>query len=885
MIRFCGEAPGADEEIEGAPFVGESGRMLFNAMKVAGVPSTVCPECDGTGGKYPDTCTWCRGSRRDFSRSIYVYNLCQCRPPANDFSVIQAHYPVITECQLKHVAPAPPGSTSFLVGGKALAWHFPDLTSVETWQGSLLLGEGGRRYVPTFHPAYLMRVPSLMGTLSNTISGGIQSTVPFVPQPGRIPDGPIGTLYLDVETQGFTGPLDLIGVSVDRRSVEHFDPGLANDCARLQGILDRAERTVCYNAIFDTGRLVAGGFRLDESRVYDAMLLWHLYQPDLPKSLADAAAYVLAGQIAFWKGLGREDEARWLTACREHWSHRVQGTGGFASEARLYNAIDVTTMAAVWEDVCADVKQEGRWSYFDRAVMPCARVFWEIERGGMRIDREALAEWKRELERRVEVATGALMELPLVREALLSRTRSTLNRVAELQAAHDKEIAWLNGPRTEAEWKLASLKRQRSELKRGTPEYAALSAEIRAHNLRKITRLVRRSSRSADLQKAIRAAAAPIKLTGPQKLWLLYDALKLPKQYAESVNKFGKKRKHLSANKDCLDRILEIWTVSQDKKDVVALMKDVQHWSHWLSTFASIEVQPNGYIYPRIQIRTATGRAASGADTDEKGGDSPTNSQNWPKEMRNVVLPDVGHVLVAWDYRQQEFLFQLWEAGDTDAYHRVLAGEDRHARAAVALFGRPLESYSQEALDSDPTIYSERKQAKTMGYGLVYGMGPAKFAMKFGIGKGKKRREAVEEAADLITKLKSAYPMITRWQEEVIIPFARKHKYLQTRFGWRRYMYRLNPSQAMAFVPSASCAGMMHHRMMPLNTMVRSYGGRLITSTHDSFAASVPPEVAEEVRQKGVAILQAEFRELPGPDGTFFWCPVDSKIGPHWGKV
>jgi len=240
MIRFCGEAPGADEEIEGAPFVGESGRMLFNAMKVAGVPSTVCPECDGTGGKYPDTCTWCRGSRRDFSRSIYVYNLCQCRPPANDFSVIQAHYPVITECQLKHVAPAPPGSTSFLVGGKALAWHFPDLTSVETWQGSLLLGEGGRRYVPTFHPAYLMRVPSLMGTLSNTISGGIQSTVPFVPQPGRIPDGPIGTLYLDVETQGFTGPLDLIGVSVDRRSVEHFDPGLANDCARLQGLLERS---------------------------------------------------------------------------------------------------------------------------------------------------------------------------------------------------------------------------------------------------------------------------------------------------------------------------------------------------------------------------------------------------------------------------------------------------------------------------------------------------------------------------------------------------------------------------------------------------------------------------------------------------------------------
>ena len=108
-----------------------------------------------------------------------------------------------------------------------------------------------------------------------------------------------------------------------------------------------------------------------------------------------------------------------------------------------------------------------------------------------------------------------------------------------------------------------------------------------------------------------------------------------------------------------------------------------------------------------------------------------------------------------------------------------------------------------------------------------------------------------------------------------------RHRYLITRFGWKRWMYRLDPSKAKAFVPSATGSGMMHYRMRPLWDMVRSYGGRLITSTHDSFDASVPPEVAEEVRRRGEEILGAPFDS----DLNGFACPVDSKTGNNWREV
>src|SRR5438093_145620 len=120
LIRFCGEAPGADEDFHGIPFVGESGRILFNAMKVAGVPSISCSVCAGKGhlhGDWTDMCVQCRGTGRDFSQHVYVFNLTMKRPQGNDFSLVTPEE--IRAHQAQYVAPAPIDSVTFLVGGKS----------------------------------------------------------------------------------------------------------------------------------------------------------------------------------------------------------------------------------------------------------------------------------------------------------------------------------------------------------------------------------------------------------------------------------------------------------------------------------------------------------------------------------------------------------------------------------------------------------------------------------------------------------------------------------------------------------------------------------------------------------------------------------------------
>ena len=899
-IRLCGEAPGADEDFYGTPFVGESGRILFNGMKIAGFPSVTCKECKGKGytTDWTEACVPCRGSGRDFSASVYIYNLTMQRPKGNDFTLVTPEE--IIAHQAQYVAPAPPGSTTFLVGGKSLDWHFPGYQSVEVWEGSLLLDDQGRRFVPAFHPAYLMRVPTLMATLGNVLHEGFKLHKPFVPIPGRVPrNSPV--IFLDTETQGFTGPVNLVGVSHDGLHVEHFNPADPASMADLAALLAQATMIVAHNALFDLTKLREYGFTIEIDKWYDSMLLWHFYQPDLPKGLDDMCKFVLAGEMCYHKGLGREDSTRWLHACTEQWERRAPNNGGFPTREMFYNAIDVAAMGKAWFLVMADVKREGRWEYFEKGVMPAGRTFWEIEQGGMRIDLKALAEWRETLKVRVADCTEKLLAHPLVTAALSRRTVVSGNSLDRLQTMHEEELLVLNTPRREAEAALAELKRLKALTPKKSEARATLTAQIETF---KLPRIIKKTQYTKALQKLRKAdpSAGVLKfsvskktglaasLTTAEKLWLCYEGLGLPKQYEERKLKYGRKRKTLSVNKKAMERLLALWSVSEAKREVVVLMKDLQHWSHWLSNFASLEVESNGYIYPRIQIRTATLRAASGADDDEKGGDSPTNAQNWPHDMRNVVIPDVGQVLLQWDYSNQEWLANLWLAGDFEGYQRALAGEDRHSKGAVALAQwrgkqRTLDNYSKESQEANPEYYEERREAKTLNFGLAYGMGPDKLARTYGIGVGKKKKEAVALAKQIITVLQSAYPKVTKWQDDVLLPSARKNKYLMTPFGAKRYFHRIGKdgsliNRAKAYTASTSGAGMMHYRMPPLQRLLKAHGGRLITSTHDSFAGSAPPELAQMLLDKGQAILEAPFAEMGG-----FVCKVKGAIGQNWREV
>jgi hypothetical protein len=614
--------------------------------------------------------------------------------------------------------------------------------------------------------------------------------------------------------------------------------------------------------------------------VFDSLLFWHFYHPDLPKSLADMAAYVLAGRSCYWKGLDRDDARRWKTSCEWQWEQRAYwGALGFESQFHFYNAIDVVTMGLAWFDLVADVQQQNRFEYY-KVIQHADHTFWEMENGGLRIDRVRLSEHKIDLIEKESTATYELLNHPMVKGAVAGRVQTTAQDLALLQEKHKAELEQANAIRVVKLAERAVYEERLKGVRSRSPEAKRLR-DLRESV--KIPRQVKRSQYSEALTKAkvSHAKSGTLLLNGKQKLWLVYDALKMPKQFVDRKRKYGRSTRTLSASKDCLLRLKETWAVAQgDRREVLDLLINVQHYNHLLSTFASLKVESNDHIYPRIGIRTASGRASSGADDDEKGADSVTNIQNWPKGMRDVVVPDAGQTLVQWDYVQEEWLINLWEAGDFEGYGRTIAGEDRHAMSACVLFGTTMDCYTAESIAANPAYYAQRKAAKTMNYGMAYGMGAKKFALTNNIGKGKKQAEAVAEASVIMAKLRSAYPKVSYWQEKVLLPAMEKQKYLMTAFGWKRMFYRPMPNRALALVPSATGSGMMHYRIAALAALVKPYGGRLLTSTHDSFLASVPPHVAEKLAALGAELLSAPFPQMNG-----FACPVDYKIGKNWKEV
>jgi uracil-DNA glycosylase family 4 len=138
-IAIIGEAPGVDEEKEGRPFVGASGRFLDLMLSKAGINRSAC----------------------------FVGNVCQKRPPGNDISIFPWSGDEIQDglCQLKNDLQKYSPNICVLLGNTALRAAFggDSFTSISSMRGSLFVGKPGTPFedlkcIASFHPASVLRV-------------------------------------------------------------------------------------------------------------------------------------------------------------------------------------------------------------------------------------------------------------------------------------------------------------------------------------------------------------------------------------------------------------------------------------------------------------------------------------------------------------------------------------------------------------------------------------------------------------------------------------------------------------------------------------------------------------------------------------------------------
>ena len=145
----------------------------------------------------------------------------------------------------------------------------------------------------------------------------------------------------------------------------------------------------------------------------------------------------------------------------------------------------------------------------------------------------------------------------------------------------------------------------------------------------------------------------------------------------------------------------------------------------------------------------------------------------WAKKIRKGFIAEKNHVLLSFDYSQMELRITAALAKEEKMKTFFEKGLDIHTMTAAEVFGIAPADVSSEM----------RFRAKALNFGVLYGMGARGFA--------RASRISFQEAQDFIDQYFLRFPGILRYMEETK-EFARKHGYVETMFGRKRFLPDVN---------------------------------------------------------------------------------------------
>ncbi len=244
------------------------------------------------------------------------------------------------------------------------------------------------------------------------------------------------------------------------------------------------------------------------------------------------------------------------------------------------------------------------------------------------------------------------------------------------------------------------------------------------------------------------------------------------------------------------------------------------------------------------QLATATGRLSS----------SNPNLQNIPirgpmgRRMRQCFRSGQGLELVAADYSQIELRVLAHCSQDPTLLEAFANDEDIHSRTAGLLF------------DKDPATITpdERRGAKTINFGLIYGMGPQKLARDLGISLNE-AKAFIERYFSRLTRLRELY--------EQVEATAREQGFVTTLAGRRRWLPDINSRnnqlqsqarrQAINTVIQGSAADIIKAAMIQVHEdqALAALHGRILLQVHDELVLEAPEQAAEDVGRRLATVM------------------------------
>ncbi|WP_245673257.1 DNA polymerase I [Endozoicomonas ascidiicola] len=267
------------------------------------------------------------------------------------------------------------------------------------------------------------------------------------------------------------------------------------------------------------------------------------------------------------------------------------------------------------------------------------------------------------------------------------------------------------------------------------------------------------------------------------------------------------------------------------------------------------------------QAVTATGRLSS----------SDPNLQNIPvrtpegRRVRQAFVAPEGYRLVAADYSQIELRIMAHLSGDKGLLDAFSQGLDIHKATAAEVFGVALDDVTTD----------QRRSAKAINFGLIYGMSSFGLAKQLGVS-----RKSAQEYIDLYFE---RYPGVLRYMEETKA-FARENGYVETIFGRRLYLSEINARNGMRRQGAertainapmqGTAADIIKRAMICVDQWLASSGldARVIMQVHDELVLEVAEEQLNTVVE-GIKAQMASAAELSVP------LLVEAGVGDNWDEA
>ena len=282
----------------------------------------------------------------------------------------------------------------------------------------------------------------------------------------------------------------------------------------------------------------------------------------------------------------------------------------------------------------------------------------------------------------------------------------------------------------------------------------------------------------------------------------------------------------------------------------------------------------SGMVNPRTgrvhtsyhQGAVATGRISS----------SDPNLQNIPvrteegRRIRQAFIAPEGWRVMAADYSQIELRIMAHLSGDDGLLKAFQEGGDVHRATAAEVFGLPPEEVSA----------NQRRAAKAINFGLMYGMSAFGLARQLGVDRG--------EASDYMARYFSRYPGVHAFMEATRSQ-AHRDGYVQTIFGRRLYLENLNArnqalrqgaERAAVNAPmQGSAADIIKRAMIAVDGWLAGRDdARMLMQVHDELVFEVRADAVDAVRA-GVVQRMSGAAELKVP------LLVDVGVGANWDEA